>query len=43
MQGINFFDYITDVLNQQVAIGNGADPSAYRHLLPDEWKRAHNQ
>lgn len=43
MQGINFFEYITDVLNQQVAIGNGADPSAYRHLLPDEWKRTHNQ
>lgn len=43
MQGINFFEYITDVLNQQVAIGNGADSSAYRHLLPDEWKRTHNQ
>jgi len=42
LQGINFFEYIADVLNQQIAIGNGADPSAYRHLLPDEWKKSHS-
>ena len=39
MQGINFFEYITDVLNQQINIPDGADISAYRHLLPDQWKQ----
>ena len=41
MQGINFFEYISDVLNQQTTIRNGAPASAYRHLLPDQWKRNH--
>lgn len=41
MQGINFFDYITDVMNQKLTIPDGAKPEAYRHLLPDMWKKAH--
>jgi len=38
MQGLNFFEYITDVLNQRTTIPDGAGSEAYRHLLPDKWK-----
>jgi len=38
MQGVNFFEYITDVLNKKLSIPDGAGPEAYRHLLPDAWK-----
>ena len=36
---INFFEYLTDVLNKSAAIPNGAGPDAFRHLLPDVWKK----
>lgn len=42
MQGVNFFEYMTDILNQQSAIRNGAPASEFRHLLPDEWKKNHS-
>lgn len=35
---INFFDYLTDVLNRAAAIPPGAGLDAYRDLLPDRWK-----
>jgi len=38
MQGINFFNYISDVLNKRLTIPDGADWKAYRNLLPDAWK-----
>lgn len=38
MQGINFFEYITGILNQKLHIPDGAGSEAYRDLLPDKWK-----
>jgi len=38
MQGIKFFNYISDVLNKRQTISDGADWRAYRNLLPDAWK-----
>ena len=40
MQGINFFEYITDVLNQNSKIPPTSRPEAYRHLLPDVWHKS---
>ena len=34
---INFFDYLTDVLNRCAEMPNGAPPDAFRNLLPDRW------
>ena len=42
LQGVNFFEYITDVLNQKLTIPDGAEPEAYRNLLPDIWKTMHS-
>lgn len=39
MNGINFFEYITDVLNQRLSIPDGSTPDAYKHLLPNQWKK----
>lgn len=36
---INFFDYLSDVLNRCAAMPNGAPPEAFRELLPDRWKK----
>lgn len=41
MQGVRFFDYITDILNHNLAIPHNAKPDAYRQLLPDRWKQNH--
>ena len=38
-RGIDFFEYLTDVLNKSAAMPNGAPPEAYRHLLPDRWTK----
>lgn len=35
---INFFEYLTDILNRMTAMPNGTPVSAYRDLLPDRWK-----
>ena len=37
--GINFFDYLSDVLNRTAALPPGSKPEAYRGLLPDKWTR----
>lgn len=34
---INFFEYLTDVLNRCAGMPNGAPPEAFRNLLPDRW------
>ena len=36
---INFFEYLTDVLNRVAEMPNGAQPDAFRDLLPDRWKK----
>lgn len=36
--GVNFFEYLSDVLNKAAALPPGAPVKAYRNLLPDKWK-----
>ena len=36
---INFFEYLSDVLNRMSEMPNGAPPEAFRDLLPDRWKK----
>ena len=36
---INFFEYLTDVLNRCAGMPNGAPPDAFRDLLPDRWSK----
>ena len=42
LQGINFFEYISDVINKAAAIPpmKTVDLQKYRELLPDRWKLA---
>lgn len=37
--GINFFDYLSDVLNRTAAMPPGSGVDAYRNLLPDKWAK----
>ncbi|MGN1219735.1 MAG: IS66 family transposase [Candidatus Cryptobacteroides sp.] len=37
--GINFFDYLSDVLNRTAALPPNSRPEAYRNLLPDKWTK----
>ena len=36
---INFFEYLSNVLNRVAGMQNGAPPEAFRDLLPDKWKK----
>ena len=36
---INFFEYLSDVLNRVAVMQNGAPPEAFRNLLPDKWAK----
>lgn len=36
--GINFFDYLSDVLNKTAELQN-LSPESYRNLLPDKWAK----
>ncbi len=36
---INFFEYLSDVLNRCAGMPNGAPPDAFRELLPDRWTK----
>ena len=36
---INFFEYLTDVLNKVAGMPGGAPPKAFRNLLPDKWTK----
>lgn len=37
--GINFFEYLSDVLNRAAAMPPGSGAEAYRNLLPDRWNK----
>lgn len=39
LQGVNFFEYISDVINKAAALPPRTPPSKYRDLLPDKWKQ----
>ena len=39
LNGINFFEYMTDVLNSMAQMKDGLPPESYRDLLPDRWKK----
>lgn len=36
---INFFDYISDILNRSASISPGSSIEVYRDLLPDRWTK----
>ena len=36
---INFFEYLTDILNRADVLQRSATPDAYRDILPDRWKK----
>lgn len=36
---INFFEYLSDILNKTASMPNGTPPEAYRGLLPDRWTK----
>ena len=36
---INFFEYLSDILNRMSEMPNGTPPEAFRDLLPDRWKK----
>lgn len=38
-RGIDFFEYLSDVLNKSAEMPNGTPSAAYRDLLPDKWKQ----
>lgn len=40
MHGINFFEYISDVLTRTASIAPTAPLSVYRDLLPDKWQKS---
>lgn len=40
---INFFEYLSDVLNRATAMHNCAPLNAYRDLLPDRWKTSRDE
>lgn len=37
--GINFFEYLSDVLNRTAALPPGTSMKEYRKLLPDQWEK----
>lgn len=39
MQGINTFEYITEVINKAAKLPPNTDIKVYRNLLPDKWKK----
>ena len=39
LQGINFFEYISDVINKAAVLPPRTPLSKYRELLPDKWKQ----
>jgi hypothetical protein len=43
LQKINFFKYISDIINKAAALPPKTPLSTYRELLPDKWKLINNQ
>lgn len=40
LNGINFFEYITDILNKSASLPPNTPIEKYRKLLPDKWKES---
>lgn len=40
---VNFFEYLSDVLNKAAALPQGSGVDAYRDLLPDRWNKTDSQ
>ena len=40
LQGVSFFEYISDVINKAAALPPNTPITKYRNLLPDKWKQA---
>lgn len=40
LNGINFFEYITDILNRTASLPPSTKLEYYRNLLPDKWQKA---
>jgi len=40
LHNINFFEYISDIINQAAALPPNTKPETYRKLLPDMWKKS---
>ena len=38
LNGVNFFEYISDVINKAAALAPNTPLGKYRMLLPDKWK-----
>ena len=38
LKGVNFFEYISDVINKAAALPPNTPLEKYRMLLPDKWK-----
>ena len=38
LNGVNFFEYISDVINKAAALPPNTPLEKYRMLLPDKWK-----
>ena len=38
LNGMNFFEYISDVINKAAALPPNTPLEKYRMLLPDKWK-----
>ena len=43
LQGISFFNYISDVINKAAALPPNTPLAKYRELLPDKWKATYRQ
>lgn len=39
-RGINFFEYISDIMNRSATLPPTASIEAYRELLPDKWHKS---
>lgn len=39
LNDINFFEYLSDILNKAAMMQNETRAEAFKHLLPDEWKK----
>ena len=43
LQGISFFEYISDVINKAAALPPNIPMARYRELLPDRWRKAYGE
>ena len=39
MHKINFFEYLSDILNRNIILNNSRNTEDYRNLLPDRWSK----